>query len=283
MKSEPTFQTEESKFRILKGHILKKYGEIVTDDNCSLLSVQSSTLDLHQSQKKIERLLDDIFSVKKEENFSERLRVQLSGIKDQYLQDIQNSKLGQIQNHAKLYVSFTDAFIEAMQEYGGDTHINKHGLNYHLYLEDGNEISWIVDDVKDILDTALSTKNKEIIRIVGHLPISITRLAIKNYDHYIFNEFIRFILYFYHNTLNFEDEDVRKFMIKRCWLHLRETAEYFVRPQLGRNDLKEVHILELKDFAVAILIIFQGLIKRAYDHRKTRRFCTFCRKNKLFI
>jgi hypothetical protein len=105
--------------------------------------------------------------------------------------------------------------------------------------------------------------------------MAIAKRAINQKDHYLFQEFIVFVELLYSYASKEKNEELKKFMLDRSWRHLREIADYDIGAQLSTEELTEEEIKCLKDYAVYIIIIFQGLLKKAFDNKDIESFKTF--------
>ena len=264
-------------------YILKKYKDQITEKNKDLLCVDKRIVRDPEIVKKLEKLVKQIFVIRSGDNFSEQTRLDLASIKDQFIDAINNGNLGKISDSIKIYTSLAEAFLELLKECGGGYTFEQARQERGTMLNGWNEIKWIKKDILDIFKKGMKSHDKDIIASVGYLPIAIAKRAINFRDHYLFQEFIGFTEYLYIESQSEIDTKLKSFMIDRSWRYLQETADFYVEFELTKKELREEELLSLKSFAVYFLIVFQNLLKEAYQNNDLESFKQFKKHaNRLF-
>jgi hypothetical protein len=233
---------------------------------------------LVQDQKVLKRLSDlaeEIFEIKPFKTSETAIREELSGIKDQFISAILNKQLGEIESLMELYRDLAENFIIYLKKYGvnysGETAQRERGDLFGGW----QFIRWLSDDIKDIFAAGLESNDREIARNTSYLPILIAKTAIEYDDHYIFQTFIWYLPSLYHNLSKDQNENFRNFFIDRIGMWGKEICNYNIEPKFKSS--KDVASLNLeKDFAYYSLLVFQDLIRKAYDKRDFTSFETFC-------
>ncbi|MBK7207263.1 MAG: hypothetical protein IPH91_03135 [Elusimicrobia bacterium] len=218
-------------------------------------------------------LTREIFIIKREGNFSEELKLELSNLKDQFMVAIEEKRIGKIGDELfKMYVSFAEAFLERLNAYGGG-YSHKQAREERTAIMGGwTEVRWLYDGVREIYLKAVDTQNQQIISEVIYLPIAIAARAIDWGDQYVYQEFIKFPSFLYWLGLKQEKPDVREFMVHRSWTYLREMADFYIESRLRRKERSPQFIPVFKDFAIPVLAVFQELLKTAFDKNQTGHF-----------
>lgn len=265
-------------------YLLKKFKDQIVDNNNSVLCISKNSIKDKKILRKLGNLVNEIFIVKKDEEFSERIRIELRNIKDQVIQDIKEEKIGRLENFRSIYIALAEEFIESMKDFSGDYSLGKYSdIDSEFFGGRNLEIKWILEDVYDIVEAAFKSRVKKIIVSIASLPISISRRAIDFLDYNIFNKFNHFSLLFYKYAKQEKDPELKEFLIDRSWRHLRETADLFIGYELEKKALKIKTVNKLKDFAIGILFVFQNLLKRAYDDKELEFFKLYISKLNLLF
>jgi len=258
-----------------KHYLLKKYRDPINEENKVLLCVNKQAVKSTKVIKRLDKLTSQIFTIKKGDNFSEQIRQDLFGIKDQFINAILNKKLGEINDFIKIYINLAEAFLESLKSCGGGFTFEQAQKERGTILGGWSEIGWILEDIREVFSKAIESHDKDIIANVGYLPIAIASRAVESLDHYLFQEFIRFAEYLYASSQREPEPSLRSFMIDRSWRNLKGVADYHIAPKLKENDVKREELLRLKDFAIYFFIIFQNLLKSASEKRDLDSFKQF--------
>ena len=203
------------------------------------------------------------------------MRYEISNVKDQFSAAIMNSRTGEVEELAKLYIGLSEEFLEQMLRFGGGYTAEQAHKERHTLLSGWQQVRWLSYDIRDLMEQAIKTKNQEIIREVVYIPIVIARRATEKNDHYLFQEFIGFSQLIYSFALREEDEKLRKFLIDRSWRYLKEIADIYIEPRLRKDDLEDGEMKSIRDFSIFFLITFQDLIKSAFDNNDFESFQLF--------
>jgi len=261
--------------------LFKKYKEKVDESN-TLIAIDKVLIKDKKVLKKLNRRIKDIFIIKDEDdNFSEEIKLELRDVKEQYIQAIKNENLSKLDESYLFYSELEKTFINSLKKYGETYTFKQAKKERSNFLSGWDEIKWLSNDIKDIFNIAMKTNNIDIISKIGFLPVFIARIALELNDHYLFQQFIDFILDFYRYSEKKTNQEIKSFIKDRSWRYLTETAtliEFRLEQSLNKEEL-----LSLKDFAVYILIIFQHLLEESKKEKDLESFKTFISKvNRLF-
>ncbi|MCP4050302.1 MAG: hypothetical protein GY730_06320 [bacterium] len=273
-------QYEDSQLQ-KRERITKKYGDWVTE-NDTLIIVDKSLIDDEKILNKISNLCHDAFKIKDSESFSEIMRNELSELKDVFFTAISNHHLGKIAQLKTFYIEISEVFLEQISIYGGPYHFSD-AVKERNSLEGNWEIiSWLKSYIREIFDFAVKTESRNIIREVCFLPIMISTKAIHKLDHFLFQEFIWFPEVIYRASLKVKDNELKEFMMDRSWRYLKEIADYHIESELRKShDTNKQE--QLNWFAIYFYLIFQNLMKHAFDEKDLESFKIFSQAtNKLF-
>ncbi len=258
----------------------KKFKDNVEEDTLILLAVDKRcvTDDDTETLKRLSILAKEIFTIKKEENFSEEIKLEINGLTDQFISAIEAKKLGKIEELTRTYFGLADSFLESINACGGGYDYEQARKERGGFFGGWNEVRWLSDSVREILIKATQTHDREIIREVAYLPVHIATKAIKFGDQYVYQEFLTFPSLLYWLSEKEDQVDVKQFMIDRSWRHLKEMSDYYIEHQLKRKAQDVKTIEKYKDFTIPIFTAFQNLLKASFDKRKIDDYVEFLGK-----
>ena len=245
--------------------LAKKYHDRIDQDHKTLIRVHKSVLKNPDVIKELEGLVREVFSIGKQDNYSEQVHLELGGLKDQFIEAINRKKLGKIEDFRQIYLSLAESFLESMNECGGGYSYEQAKKEIGNIFEGWSEVQWLDDDLRELLIKSTQTHDEETIREVAYIPAAISIRAIKIRDHFIFQKFLKFIPYFHHLGYREPDKNVRGFIHDRSVAWLKEIANYFIEPEL-KNAKEETLIKEYADFSTHLFLTFQSLLKTSFDN-----------------
>lgn len=187
--------------------------------------------------------------------------MELREIKEQFIEAIKNENLGKIEDLYEVYPVLEVTFIELLKKYGGYD-FKKAQKERGALFGGWKEIQWLSDDIRDIFDIGMNTHNEKIIMEIEALPIFMANKALELDDHYLFQEFINFVIRLYWASEKEPDVNLKSYMVKRCWTHLKNISS-LIEIKLEETDLTNETLLSLKDFEIYLLITFQSLIEES--------------------
>lgn len=258
-----------------KEYLHKKYHDAVEEEHKLLMSVDSSVVNDPIVLAKLAKLVKDIFVIKQIDNFSEEIRLDIAGLRDQFIAAIVEEKNGKVEDLAKMYISLAENFLKAISKHGGGYSYEQAKKERGDWFGGWNEIKWLVDDITEIYRKAVKSGDHTIIRTVAYLPIAIAIRAINYGDQYVYQEFLRFPAMLYWLSLNEQNPDLKKFMVDRSWRHLKEMSDYYIENQLRRKASKPEEIEKYAEFATPLFGAFQNLMKTAFEKKDTQAFNEF--------
>lgn len=256
-------------------YIHKKYHDVVEGQDKLLMSIDLSAVNDPIVLEKLAKLVKDIFVIKKIDNFSEEIRFDIAGLRDQFIAAIVEQKNGKVEDLAKMYIALAENFLKAISKHGGGYSYEQAKKERGDWFGGWNEIRWLVDDITEIYRKAVKSGDHTIIRAVAYLPVAIAIRAINYGDQYVYQEFLRFPTMLYWLSLNEENVDLKKFMIDRSWRHLKEMSDYYIENQLRRKASKPEEIERYAEFAIPLFGAFQNLMKTAFEKKDTQAFNEF--------
>ena len=163
-----------------------------------------------------------------------------------------------------------------MDPYGGGFSYEQARKERESALMGGwEQMRWLVSDVRDLIAAAIEGGNQEIVRESIRLPIRISRLALQNDDHYLFQEFSWFPgLYYRYSQKEEIQSEIRSYLFDQSWKHFESLSKYYIETKLKKN-IPDAKKLSLKDFAITILVTYQNLMKASYDNNDIEGFRRF--------
>lgn len=258
-----------------KRYLLKKYHDRVEKEYNALICFDKTLVKGEEALARLEKLFEKIFTIRKSDNFAEEVRYEISGLKDQMITAITNKQLGKVEELTKLYVDLAEGFLEQIIRFGGVYSFEQAQKERHSLFAGWQEIRWLSSDIREIFIKAMESHDGEIMKNVAYLPILIARRAINYKDHYLFQEFIRFVELLYIYAFKEVDRDLKELMIDRSWRYIKEISEFHIEYKLKKEDINSGEIKTLKDFAIHVFFVFQNLLKRAFDNRDQENFTKY--------
>ncbi len=273
-------------------YLMKRFYSVVDEKDPTLICLDRQLLRDTSKLKKIKALAKSAFIIDTADNFAEKRHYEVfdnttdnfakkvpsevSDIKDQFITAIENKHFGYMKELAYLYTKIAEGFLEFITKYGGGYSAKQARKERHEPLSGWEEVLRLSSDIKQILKKAMQSHDLEIIKTVSYLPTAIARQAIEKQDHYLFQEFIWFVELLYLYALKEEDDNLKKFLIDRSWRSLKETCGVYVEAKL-ENAVDEKELESLRDFGIHFFIIYQNLLKKAFDSRDINSFEAFKR------
>lgn len=256
-------------------YLLKRYKSEITEDDKRLLGVHKNVVTDPKVIERLQHLTEEAFVIGHSDNFSEEIKAELIGLNDQFISAILEKKIGEVEAFSRAYIQLAEAFLEMLNACGGGYTPEQAKKERSAFFGGWSEIQWLQNSVRELLQKASESDDKDIIADVGFLPKAIAIRAIKNGDHYLFQEFISFSPHLYWLSLEKSNGAVKDFMIDRSWRYLKEVAEIYVESKLKKKDVNEDELEQYKGFAIFILLVFQRLVKAAFDHGDSESFSKF--------
>ncbi|KKR15462.1 MAG: hypothetical protein UT42_C0001G0019 [Candidatus Falkowbacteria bacterium GW2011_GWA2_39_24] len=256
----------------------KKFRDEIDQADQALISIEKRVIKDPEVLKELTRLVKDIFVIKKQDNFSEEIKLEIDGLEDQFITAVEAKKLCKIKELVKTYISLSETFLESLNTYGGGYSYEQARRERGEIMGGWNEIRWLSESIREIYVKATQSHDQEIIGDVAYLPVAIAIRAIKAGDQYIYQEFLKFPSYLYWLALKEENKDVQAFMVDRSWRHLREMSDYYIEYQLKHKASDVDLIKKYRDFTIPIFVAFQNLLKTAFDKGDFDSFQAFLNK-----
>lgn len=272
-------ETNATRFLLADRQFLhKKFKDEIDQEDQTLISIEKRVVTDLDVLKELARLAKDIFVIKKQDNFSEEIKLEIDGLKDQFITAIEDKKLGKIEELVKTYISLSETFLESLNACGGGYTYEQARKERGEIIGGWNEVRWLSESIREIYIKATQSHDQEIIGDVAYLPVAIAIRAIKAGDQYVYQEFLKFPSYLYWLALKEENKDTRGFMVDRSWRHLKEMSDYYIEYQLKRKVSDVVSINKYRDFTIPIFVAFQNLLKTAFDKFDFDSFQAFLNK-----
>lgn len=257
-------------------YITKNYQDKVTKESNAVFLIDKKFIKNPEVFGKLESIAKKIFIIEeKDEDFSKGINAELASIKDQFILSIINKKISIAEELSELYIELTKAFLDSIKiPYSFENARKEIGS----LLGGWDEIKWLSSDIKDIFEEAINANNQNFIEIVISLPFNIVRASIDRADNYLFQKFLPFITLLYWYSFRVDKDYLKDFMIDRSWRTLKELADFYVEPKMLKNNLQPEEISNLKNYAIFFFLMFQNLLKSAFEKNDLANFSIFIDK-----
>lgn len=280
---DTTTKKEAKKDDYKKIYLLKRFGEyipptsIFTDDSKVIFAIPKEFAVNESIIKFVKGVIPHIFRFSKDRPSSETFRKEMKGIKDRVINAIKSTSLGSVEELKQSYLDLAEIFLETIHDYGGGYSAEQAKKERGNFFEGWNEIRWLRQDLRELIQIASDSDNQDIISDIIFLPTAIAIRAFHAKDHFLFQEFLSFNSYVYYLASNKSEGQIHSFMIERCWRHLKEISDLYIESKIKDRDhsVSKQDMLEYKDFALYIFKLFQTLIKASFDKKDFKSFEIF--------
>jgi len=189
--------------------------------------------------------------------------------------DLQNEINGAIdkQNLQEL-TRIWDIYYRIMESFLKSLHF--YGIRYDAKITDGEwrPLRRILLDYFLVIDNALRSGNKEIIKRIINFPYIMLTLATQNLDHLIFKRFKGFFATIYFKSLE-EDDLLQKFIAEQFLSTIETYISVNLLYVLQHNDLKKEEINEYLSYLIESLGIYENLLRAAMEKERIEDFKRF--------
>lgn len=253
----------ENRYKVHSSRFLRmKYREKVDDDNNTLVKVDEIILR-NANIDKLNSYIKRAFTIKQSDDFNKHIRRELSGVRDQFIKAISENQLSEIEDLKELYTELASAFLEVVSSYGVTHSFEQAKMERNDLLGGWKEVKWLSSDIEELYHVAFRTGDLRTVRAIIFLPFSIAIKAIKYKDHYLFQEFMPFARILYHYSGQAKEKGLKELMIDRSWRYIKEIAQFHIEPKLIEKNPQVQDIIDLKNFAIWLLVVLHSLLTDA--------------------
>ena len=257
-------------------NVHKRYRENILEGNRILLSFNKSFVTNPQVLEKIRSKAQKAFKISQVDNFDELVKSQLSDLKGQFIDAIANRKINIIEELCTIYFGIAEGYLSSMDPYGGGFSFEQaRSERASAFMGGWEQMRWLVSDVRSLVIEAIQSKNQEILIETIGLPFRISRLALQNDDHYLFQEFSWFPSLFYRYSQKDQvQQDIKEYLFEKSLKYYQDLSNYYIETKFEKDFPKD-KINSLKNFALTILLTYQTLMKVAFDNKDFEGFNNF--------
>ncbi len=245
--------------------------------NDVLIWVRNDIIEDKEKANEIKELIHKAFTITTLDFDLEHARNDIRKLKLLSLdlvKDQRGDELGEVLNN---YTKLIEDFYSYLEPYGGGfSEKQARDMSMEIFFRGLKPVAWISEDIREIIERGIESDGKEVIREVGYLPVRLMRYAIDYKDHLIFQQFQYYPFRLYQAYVNAQKagkDELATFLFDRSWRYLKEISDYYLEPKLEKEE--DYPVEEVRNFACAILKIFQGLLKASFDGRDIESFKTY--------
>lgn len=242
--------------------------------NDVLFWVRNDLLKDEEAAEEIKELIQQAFTITPLDFDLEHARNDIRKLKLLSLdlvKDQRGDELGEVLNN---YTKLIEDFYSYLEPYGGGfSEKQARDMSMEIFFGGLKPVAWISEDIREIFERGIESDSKEVIKEVGYLPVRLMRYAIDYKDHLIFQQFQYYPFRLYQAYVNSQKagkDELATFLFDRSWRYLKEISDYYLEPKLKKEE--DYPEEEVRNFACAILKIFQGLLKTSFDGRDIESF-----------
>jgi hypothetical protein len=205
------------------------------------------------------------------------LRRELSYLRESLVSAIRARNEQAVDENLEIYRTVVEAFIERLQRYGAVydralAHREGAGLPSN---EDWQEIDWIRDDATDILREAFEHPHQGILFSVLYFPFSVSSIALEKGDYLTFARLSEHLPGFaYELTFDLANQRLRQEVVDRIPRYIREFFDFRIAVKIEHATTVS-ELSRIAELAEGFLLVFNRLLKAAFDHRRLADFTLF--------
>lgn len=241
--------------------------------NDILFWIRNDLLTNEKKAKEIRTLAQQVFTITLLDSDLEHARNDIRKLKLLSLDLIKDQRSDELGEALNNYTKLIEDFYLYLEPYGGGfSEKQARDMSMEIFFGGLKSVAWISEDIREIFEHSIESNSKEIIKEVGYLPVRLMRYSIDYKDHLIFQQFQYYPFRLYQASVNAQKsgkDELATYLFDRSWRYLKDISDYYLEPKLEEEDYP---IGEVRNFACAILKIFQGLLKNSFDTRDIKSF-----------
>ena len=171
----------QTTINVKKVYLLKRYRDYLSKDTIFnkdgkvILAIPEEFNKNKELIVYINNTISQIFKFKKEEAPSEELKRELNEIKIKIIKAINENNTVDTEDSTEIYLDVAECFLSELQKFGGGFSSEQAKQERTAFLnEEWNEINWIHKDIWNLINVAITSDNKDIIRSIIYLPFIIS-------------------------------------------------------------------------------------------------------------
>jgi hypothetical protein len=217
---------------------------------------------------------------------TEDLRVELGYLRDNVVEAASQHKTGIVESGLKTYEALVATFINVLKEFDSAYTREQALAEIHSIGGGWSEIEWIREDYREIADAALAAQNINVLVPVLRFPMRLSQLAYRERDYFIFVQFLNWLPYLYDQAFNVlrpgearteepaSEESLFHNVRDRLTLYLHDLADLRIGHEI--NESTDTEAIETScEFSRWVFVVFNRLLKDAYDKRRVEDFQHF--------
>jgi hypothetical protein len=230
----------------------------------TLLAVEKKLASDPRILRQLDALSERIFTIDARESPADEFRRELSGQKTRFMTAIQDSHLDSVEELAARYRRLALSFSKYTRQWGGVYTSSEATKEQQMIFGGWEDVGRLARDIRDLIEKAAESEDPRILRSVIALPVQICASAIREGDHYLFQEFAFAPIWLY-GLGQKKDSRNGAALAKASLEQPDELAKYAIVGALRNGETPSSNLPDLMEFAMEILMVFQGLLKCALD------------------
>lgn len=268
-------ETDSSSKRKIVLHVAKLYNARVSPAD-DILCYIDETLE-PQKKNEIEKLIAHAFKIGPYSGFSEAVKSDISSLKDQMLTAISEKHTGKAEELADVYVGLIQEFLAYLSQYKATYSLEDANKELHSIGGGWPEIEWLRRDIREVFIKAIASEDYHLADEIIYLPTAFVREALEHKDQYVFQTFVGFSRLLYSRVAVLKESEFKGIMLDMVSQQLTEMAHYMIQPKIREQaELKKTEeLVAFKEFAIYLFVVFQGLLKEAFEKRDVESFAKY--------
>lgn len=243
----------------------------------TLFWIRKDLLENKEDEIKIRSLAQEVFKIRPIDFDLEQARDNIRKLRLLSLDLIKDKRADELRLVLNSYIKLIEYFYIYLEPYGGGfSEKQARDMSMEIFFGGFNSIAWISEDIQEIFEQGIKSSSKEIIGETTYLLVRLMRESISRKDHLILRQFQYYPIRLYQTSVIRridKGDDLSGFIFDRSWRYLKEIVDHDLEVKLKKEE--DYPVEEARNFACAILKIFQSLLKDSFEKRDIESFKTF--------
>ena len=255
-------------------YLLKRFRERIRPDDKAVVLLEKAAFS-QLAPAELEEEIQDIFLVLPIDDIddgSEEIRQELVVLRNSLIDAVRDGRADSVVEGLRTYTELAQVFLGRLRPFN-QPYTRKRVREESTWFGEGwPEIDWIQKDFQEILDEAFRHERISVLRHLLFFPISLAGIGLREGDYYLFHHFTTWLPgYSYDLSRKLHDEDLRQFVVDRCWRHLKEFSDLYVGHYL-EQAVTDVRIRAIEEISEGVILTFNNLLRSTFDHRDILSF-----------
>ncbi|WNZ30022.1 MAG: hypothetical protein IAX21_04000 [Candidatus Bathyarchaeota archaeon] len=198
------------------------------------------------------------------------LQLAFDDIEEQALRAVDRRSSRELSRFLEIYYTAIEELLRAFNSYG--IRYSSEQAKQGDFLRDWEPIIRIQRDFFHLIENAIESRNREIIRSVVDFVGDILDLSKEYEDFLIFYRFKDFWVNIYSLALDLEDKSLRDFVVDILLMKITYFVQTHLLLRLSYSEVSEKQVNSYREYVIASLLLFEKLLKINLDEKNLEAF-----------